>query len=863
MTAIRVWGGVLMAACAAILAACGGTSSDTTGLTSGMTTVERRIDPARSQESSEDESVLAPVGGAVQFDDEPGQQAATAYEGEQVLGLSVQARSAQAGLIRPREPGLAPDPAWIDLGSASDAERSLLRSAPAGKQTDEQRRPVAIGFGRKVQEAQADQAARQMQWRSLPQERQAAAMAVRSGGAKAVRLGVQFDSLPRDARVRFYASGSETMTDYPASHILRVMESNRTAGMAERLAPVFWGPVIEGDSAVVEVVRSAGSSTAEAGFRVVQVLQMDRSPEQTAGAMLARSGPERGQSDYCQVDAICPDSTTGEASHAASVAAQAALLLDYVEFDPFGFAIGYTCTGTLLTDAARTGAAYVLTADHCISSQTTAQTVQAYQYFRSATCNDADSRDGRLTLLPGYVNYLYSEKRSTGTDIALLSLAYHGDVGLSLAGWNAASVSAATAVEVFHHPAGDLLKRSKGTARPKNTNYLSVNWSQGVTEGGSSGSALLNPSRQVIGTLWGGSSYCAMPNLADEFGRFSAAYARGLRKWLHVPGYRIGGIGDLDGDGHKDLLWYQKAGSNLQTIVSRHDDLAAVTGWINPHVEGSDSYHDQVPYLVALQDLNGDGKDDLIFKYPNAKGDRYELVAQYRDASGTWRYDRLQGNIANTVRVVGYVDMDDNGVKDLVLHNTVATNVETVDGAVYKAKEVNVITFELDGQGRLAPKDVFVQYPYASDRPLAVGDFWGDGKGEIVWRNPNFPKDVIILSLDFGNTELQFRETINGFQAFPGVLIGAADFDGDGKTDLAFNNAGVIQFMSPAMQGPTPYFAPPRRLIAAVPAGFTLAAVGDVDGDGRADTVWRNGSDVRVARSVTRPVTWQKLNLLQ
>ena len=41
----------------------------------------------------------------------------------------------------------------------------------------------------------------------------------------------------------------------------------------------------------------------------------------------------------------------------------------------------------------------------------------------------------------------------------------------------------------------------------------------------------------------------------------------------------------------------------------------------------------------------------------------------------------------------------------------------------------------------------------------------------------------------------------------------------------------------------------------------TLAAAGDLDGDGRADTVWRLGGDVRVARSVTLPVTWQKLSL--
>jgi hypothetical protein len=44
---------------------------------------------------------------------------------------------------------------------------------------------------------------------------------------------------------------------------------------------------------------------------------------------------------------------------------------------------------------------------------------------------------------------------------------------------------------------------------------------QGVTEGGSSGSALFTSSgRQLIGQLYGGYSSCANPTGADIYGRF-------------------------------------------------------------------------------------------------------------------------------------------------------------------------------------------------------------------------------------------------------------------------------------------------------------------------------------------------------
>ena len=51
-----------------------------------------------------------------------------------------------------------------------------------------------------------------------------------------------------------------------------------------------------------------------------------------------------------------------------------------------------------------------------------------------------------------------------------------------------------------------------------------MRWSQGVTEAGSSGAALYNESRQLVGILSGGEASCANPNGRDHFARLDAAW---------------------------------------------------------------------------------------------------------------------------------------------------------------------------------------------------------------------------------------------------------------------------------------------------------------------------------------------------
>src|SRR6218665_2541168 len=66
----------------------------------------------------------------------------------------------------------------------------------------------------------------------------------------------------------------------------------------------------------------------------------------------------------------------------------------------------------------------------------------------------------------------------------------------------------------------------------KTGNYYEVYWYRGTTEYGSSGPALLNSAKKVIGTLYGGTSSCFNMSAKEIFCRFDVAYEAGLKKWL-------------------------------------------------------------------------------------------------------------------------------------------------------------------------------------------------------------------------------------------------------------------------------------------------------------------------------------------
>jgi RHS repeat-associated protein len=118
----------------------------------------------------------------------------------------------------------------------------------------------------------------------------------------------------------------------------------------------------------------------------------------------------------------------------------------------------------------------------------------------------------------------------------------------------------------------------------------------------------------------------------------------------------------------------------------------------------------------------------------------------------------------------------------------------------------------------------------------ATGDFDGDGKLDVLWRNAT-TGDNYIWFLD--GTTIKATEGYTRNVAGPDwTLAATGDFDDDGKTDFVWRNTvngdNYLWFMdSLAIKSTEGY-------IRTVAPAWTLMGAGDTDGDGKGDLVWRN-----------------------
>lgn len=134
------------------------------------------------------------------------------------------------------------------------------------------------------------------------------------------------------------------------------------------------------------------------------------------------------------------------------------------------------------------------------------------------------------------------------SDFALLLLSEQppDSYGVYYEGWSALDVAGDSSVGI-HHPQGDIKKISFDFGTTQLTDYLGttsgtthiriVNWDDGTTEPGSSGSPLFNKNKQVVGQLHGGYASCTSIT-SDWYGRFARSWLGGgssgnsLKPWL-------------------------------------------------------------------------------------------------------------------------------------------------------------------------------------------------------------------------------------------------------------------------------------------------------------------------------------------
>ncbi|PJI99278.1 trypsin [Acidovorax sp. 69] len=396
--------------------------------------------------------------------------------------------------------------------------------------------PRLVGQGRDVEATKSVSAMGSLwQWRKTPAGGLVAAISFSAEGAYGLRLGVLVQQLPGSAIVRVYTQAAPgKVFETSGQEILQLIERNQAGGDRSDAARTWWTPDTGAGEATLEVELPPGILANTLQISVPQLSHIFANlavpTVQEYEAQVQQNAKAIGDADTCNLDATCYNDGASERNAVARMV--------FVKG-----ASAYLCTGTLLNDGSSSGKPYFLSANHCISDQTVASTLQTDWFFRSSSCNSG-ALQSSSTKRVGGAKLLYA---SADSDTSFLLLNDTPPAGAVFAGWDASTVAAGVSTIGLHHPRGDLLKLSYGAVVGQSScntisdttfscggtsgNYYRVNWSQGTTEGGSSGSALFRNGK-VVGTLYGGSAVCTNQSSSDFYGRFDVAYNAALKNWL-------------------------------------------------------------------------------------------------------------------------------------------------------------------------------------------------------------------------------------------------------------------------------------------------------------------------------------------
>lgn len=381
-----------------------------------------------------------------------------------------------------------PAPAWVmpDI-DASQRAMVILPALPVEKIRPVQRRNERAGaISTQIGVARENDVALRpaLKWTAAPGG-QVARIDVRSTDALALRVGLDVSTLPAGATLRFAG-------DLQPAHVLEVPLSQARAQLSEGL---YWSPVTDGDLQSIEIFVPAGQSTKDASLGLPMVSHL--LTNSLEGFNLAKG---IGTSGACNVNVICRVGALGQGYVNAKDA------VARMVFSEGGSS--FTCTGTLLNDTdTSTQVPYFYSADHCISNQTVASTLNTFWNFESTSCGS--NIQATTTQRTGGATYLYS---SSSTDALLLRLNEAPPASAFFAGWDANALGNGSAVVAIHHPDADLKKSSLGQKKDQDSEVHYVGWSSGTTEGGSSGSGLFTGDANgyfLRGGLWGGTASCA------------------------------------------------------------------------------------------------------------------------------------------------------------------------------------------------------------------------------------------------------------------------------------------------------------------------------------------------------------------
>jgi len=285
-------------------------------------------------------------------------------------------------------------------------------------------------------------------------------------------------------------------------------------------------------------------------------------------------------------------------------------------------------------------------------------------------------------------------------------------------------------------------------------------------------------------------------------------------------------VGDLDGDGKPDVVVTNGVGDSSVSVFRNTS-----SGGVISFAAKIDFRTNYGPYSVAIGDLDGDGKPDLAIAN---NGSNYITLYKNTSTPGNISFSkRMDLAVGTNPYGIAIGDLDKDGKAELVV------STEGSSSALWVIKNTSVPdTFSFGSPVSYAS--------LAGAFTLAIGDLDGDGSPDIA-ATGGYPGAILTLRNISSPNNLAFDAPKNFEAGNYTVDVSIRDLDGDTKPELVAANRFGNTVSVLKNKSTVGFIDFEEHIDYPVGEAPLIAAIADLDGDGRPDIITANSSSDKIS----------------